>query len=236
VTPADVPAFPGSRLEVLEQAMEWVHRRVVRRLPDEEWIRSRFLRRTVAEVLADGYTLAYAPCVDRTLLTQAVLGRHEVDSYVIVHNSPTGLWHLVMELQLENGRWVFADYGTRESRLYEGRYRFARAQQEPPRLLRMRAPKYSPAIWDARPPLRFLAGMSVSLPTRFGWFISDLGSYRAGATASDYSLSDRLVRDPDQSVYGPLWRAHPVVSVDSPDVDCVDMSSIHLFLEQRARP
>lgn len=229
--PADVPTFSGSRLGVLEQTMEWVHWRVVRRLTDEDWIRSRFLRRTVAEVLADGYTLAFAPCVDRTLLTQAVLGGHDIDSYVILHDSPSGLWHLVMELELEDGNWVFADYGTRESRLYEGRYRFARVQKKPPRLLRMMAPKYSPEIWDARPPLRFLAGMRVDLPRRFGQFITDLGRYQVEMAAEEYSLNDRLVRDPDQSVYGPLWRAHPVVSVDSPDVDCVDMSGIHLFLQ-----
>jgi hypothetical protein len=234
VTPADVPRFAGSRLEVLEQTMEWVHRRVVRRLPDENWIRSRFLRRTIAEVLADGYTLAYAPCVDRTLLTHAVLGGHGVDSYVILHDSASGLWHLVMELELEDGSWVFADYGTRESRLYEGRYRFARAQKRPPRLLRMMAPKYSTDIWNARPPLRFLAGMRVDLPRRFGQFVADLGTYRAQAAAEEYSLDDRLVRDPDQSVYGPLWRAHPVVSVGSPSVYCVDMPGIHLFLEHRA--
>ncbi len=231
----DVPTFTGSRLEVLEQTMAWVHRRVVRRLPGEDWITRRFLRRTVAEVLADGYTLAYNPCVDRTLLTQAVLGAHDIDSYVILHDSASGLWHLAMELEMEDGSWVFADYGTRESRLYEGRYRFARAQKKPPRLLRMMAPKYSPEIWDARPPLRFLAGMKVDLGRRFGQFVADLDRYQDEMSVEKYSLDDRLVRDPDQSVYGALWRSRPVVSVGSPDVECVDMSDVHLFLERGAR-
>jgi hypothetical protein len=227
----DIPDLTGDRLEILEQAMQWVHRRVVRNLPDEDWIWHRFLRRTVAEVLADGYTLAYNPCVDRTLLTQAILGAHGIDSYVILHDSATGLWHLVMELQREDGSWVFADYGTRESRLYPGRYRYALAQQKPSRLMRMRAPKYGPQIWDSRPPLRLLAGMKADLARRFARFAADLYRYQDELAAEKFSLEDRLIRDPDQSVYGPVWRAHPVVSLGTPAVDCVDMPDVHLFLE-----
>ena len=234
MTPADVPKFSGSRLEILEGTMHWVHRRVARGLPDGDWLHSRFLRRTLAEVLADGHTLAYAPCVDRTLVTFAVLGEHAVDSYVILRVSQADLWHLVIELELEDGSWVFADYGTRESRLYPGRYRFARGQKRPPRLLRMMAPKCGQDIWDARPPLRFLTGMSADLPRRFSEFAADLERYRREMAAGQYDLGDRLIREPGQSVYGDLWRTRPVVSIDSPDVDCVDMPGIHLFLERRA--
>lgn len=230
--PPDVPAFSGPRAEILGLTMEWVHENVRRSLPDPTWIRERFLRRTIAEVVTDGFTLAYAPCVDRSLVTAAILGEHGIEMYVVLHDAPNGTWHLIMEVPLEDGSWLWGDYGTHESRLYPGRYRYGQLEDRIPRLLRMKGPKPGPRAWDSRPPLRFLAGMGVDLGGRFGRFTGELQGYRDSVDTEAFSLTDTLIRNPDDSIYAEVWRTRKVVAVGDPEVNCVDLSPIHLYLER----
>ncbi len=212
--------------------MTWVHSHVVRRLPDEVWIRTRFLRRTIGEIIEDGFTLAYAPCVDRSLTTMAILGFAGVESYVVFHDAPSGIGHLVMEVQLEDGSWMWCDYLARESRLYDGRYRFGQVPDNIPRLLRLKGPRYHAEIWDASPPLRLLASVGLDLGRRFARLEEALPKYQEWVHTDEFSLSDRLVRQPNQSVYADIWRARRVVTIDSVESNCIDLSDVHLVLQR----
>ena len=231
--PKDLPSFGGPRLTMLEALMGWVHAKVVRTLPDEAWIRQKFLRRSIREVLDDGFTLAYAPCVDRTLVTSAVLGTLGIEPYIILHDGINGTWHLILEVQAEDGSWIWADYGNRESRLFEGRYRYAELRDGfTSRLVRLKGPRFSDSIWDGRPPLRFLAGAGVDLRAHFKRFDRELLSYRRELEGREYSLVDHLVRAPEDSVFAEAWRTRKLIRLGDPGVHFADLSSVHLYLDQ----
>lgn len=235
VEPNGVPGLRGSRVQILEETIKWVHRRVARALPDETWIRQRFLRRTLGEVVHDGFTLANASCIDRTLVTTAILARHSVDSFIIVSNWPSGRLHLTIELEREDGSWVWADYGSNESRLFEGRFWYARVPGNVPQLARMRSPRYTPAIWDSRPPMRFLNGMGVAIAPRFDRFERSLIQRRLEWQSPVFNLRDRLVRRPEDSEYAHRWRDYKVVQLGELGVDFLDLHFMHLYLEHDER-
>jgi hypothetical protein len=227
----DLPAFEGTRLEIVEQTIEWVHLSVARALPSEEWIRARFLRRTIGEIITDGFTLAYMPCLERTLVTMAMLGRHGIECNLLLEEFPGCVWHFAIEVEREDGSWVFADYQNRESRLIDGRYRYALVPESIPRFMRIRGPKFSPDIWNARPPLRMLASMGVSLSMRYDRFCQLRDSYQAQVLAGEYSLGDRLVRDPADSMWAELWANYPILEARQSDGRYADFPDVRLYLE-----
>jgi hypothetical protein len=229
--PATLPAFAGARQAVLEQTVAWVHSHVVRALPDEEWIRQRFLQRTVGEIISDGFTLAYMPCLERCLVTAAILGHHGIDTYFVLHDQPGGLWHFAIELRLESGAWVWADYSSRESRLFDGPYRYFEKPDSIPRFMRIMGPRRSPDIWRSRPPLRFLAGIGVSLSSRYTRFCEMRESYLEKFRSGEYQLSDHLVRDPADSVYAADWVRYGALEVGQGNGAYADLTKIHLYLE-----
>jgi hypothetical protein len=226
-----LPRFSGSRLEVTEQIMMAVHELVARILPDEQWIREKYLRRSIGEILADGFTLAHGPCLDRTLVTAALLGAHGIYSYLLIQEMPSGRAHVIQEVQLEDGTWIWFDYAKDETRLISGRYRYARIPGREPRFIRIGAPKFSERIWRQRPHVGLIGGMAMSLSARCELFREAQADLVDQLRLGTFSVVDHVVRSPSDSVAADAWSRYPVVGADYDKERYTDLSNVALYLE-----
>lgn len=175
-----LPALWGRTSDVVLQVIEWVHEHVRKIEPDEQWLRSRFLRRSVLEILDEGNTFCLGPCPERTLVASAALSLNDIEHELVLHEREvpgTGppIVHMAIELETEQGRSWF-DFGMWESKFFHGAYSFRADIERTIGVQRVRLP---PAEWlcAARP-----EDLSALLPRRESerdpkveWYVGDLG-------------------------------------------------------------
>lgn len=126
----DLPVFYGPPIAKVHSAIEWIHSRIKKTVWDVERLRKNYMRRTPAEILNDGDTLAIAPCPDRTVIAALLLRHNAVPFNLILHESEsqeTGLEpptiHLAVEIENRAERYWF-DFFALETRFVQGSYSF----------------------------------------------------------------------------------------------------------------
>lgn len=127
---ADLPVFYGHPIAKVHSAIDWIHNKVKKSVWDGARLREHFMRRTPAEILNDGDTLAIAPCPDRTVIAALLLRHNNVPFNLILHESESedaGLEpptiHLALELEDRAGMYWF-DFFALETRFVRGSYSY----------------------------------------------------------------------------------------------------------------
>jgi hypothetical protein len=154
--PTDIglPAVWGESTDLLVHLMEWVHRRVRKIAPDEQWVRERYMKRSALELLSEGTTLSLGPCPERTLVASTALSLWGVQHQVVFHERQilgTGppTVHMVIEVDTDSGPY-WLSFGAWESKLLAGEYSFREDIERTISLRRIQAP-FSEELLRARP-------------------------------------------------------------------------------------
>jgi hypothetical protein len=126
--PIEVPALWGRSPDLVLHVIDWVHRHVRKIEPDGRWLRERYLRRTVLEVLAEGTTFCLGPCPERTLAASVVLSLNGIGHRLVAHERQvpgTGppLVHMALELDTDDGPY-WLDFAMWETKFCRGTYTF----------------------------------------------------------------------------------------------------------------
>jgi hypothetical protein len=177
---AHLPALWGRTSDAVLQLIEWVHEHVRKIEPDEQWLRSRYLRRSVLEILEEGNTFCLGPCPERTLVASAALSLNGIEHELVLHEREvpgTGppIVHMAIELETERGLSWF-DFGMWESKFFRGGYSFRADIERTIGVQRVRLPP-GEWLWKAKPD-----ELSALLPRReserdpkVDWYVGDLG-------------------------------------------------------------
>jgi hypothetical protein len=159
--------------------MEWVQRGVGKIIPDEQWLRERYLQRSAAELLAEGTTFAWAPCPERTLVAVCALGLHGVPHRVVVHERQVPgagppITHMAIELDTDDGPFWF-DFSRQESKFCTGTYTFRADIERTIRVDRIDVP-FTPEMLALRPvDLMSIVRISqADQDMKVNWFVGDL--------------------------------------------------------------
>ncbi|MFH8748015.1 hypothetical protein ACH4GK_30795 [Streptomyces rimosus] len=217
----EVPALWGRPTDAVAHLMDWVHQHVRKALPDERWMRTRFLKRSVPDILAEGTTYCLRPCAERTLVAATVLSLHGFRHRIVTHERrlaglgpPSG--HLAIEFDTEHGPYWF-DFGTWESKFFAGTYTFRQEIGRTTAVKRVRSPfgqdTLHTAFCDLMPllPSRVTAA---DLEQGKEWFIR-----KELPHARPRHLSDRIVFSKEASRYTPRWQRLGLPEPDGPASD-----------------
>jgi hypothetical protein len=177
--PVVLPALWGPTTSAVLYLMEWVHRHVRKIAPDETWLRTRYLKRTLLELLAEGTTFCLGPCPERTLVASAALSLSDIPHELVLHERQvpgTGppIVHMAIELDTEQGPHWF-DFGMWESKFFPGAYTFRKDIERTIGVQRVRLP-HARHLLDAT-----FDDLSSMLPRReserdakVDWYVPDL--------------------------------------------------------------
>lgn len=188
--PAVMPRFAGGGLDVLVATVDHVQAAVRRELWSIDRVRAEFGRRSAIAILDDGGTFAFAPCPERTLVATAILRGHGIEPTLVYHERRVfgfgpSTAHFAIEVDVD-GEPYMADFGTWESRLLPGRYRFAADWEETITLDRIPDPDVDPRVTT----VQGLVGGSVTdaldMTEKLEWYRSQLEKPRDGI------LTDRI--------------------------------------------
>jgi len=177
--PADLPPVWGRASDVVLYLIEWVHQRVRKIVPDERWLRERYMRRSVLEMLAEGTTLCIGPCPERTLVAAAALSLRGMPYRIVVHERqilgggpPTV--HFAIEID-DDGSPFWFDFGSWESRFYPGTYTY-RANIERNIMLRRFELPFSEQLLGVRADqmMHMAQTREVSLERKLDWYLGEL--------------------------------------------------------------
>ena len=179
-TPAgqiSMPALWGRSPDMVLSMIEWIHRSVRKIIPDEQWMRERYLRRTMLELLAEGTTFCWAPCPERTFVAASVLGLYGVPYRLVVHErqvpgaGPPSV-HMAIELDLD-GKPYWFDFSRWESKFFAGTYTFRTDIERTLGINRIEVP-FSRELLNSKPgELMNIVG-DTKWAEKVDWFVGDL--------------------------------------------------------------
>ncbi|MCR3752080.1 hypothetical protein LX88_006074 [Lentzea californiensis] len=197
-----LPMFCGSQLDVALAVVDFVHDSVRKTVWDADRIRESYLRRSVSEILADGDTMVFGPCPDRTFVASCLLGTHGVDHVLVYHERRVPGYgpstaHLALEMTL-NGTGFMMDFGTRESRLIPGGYHFTEELEETIALKRIPLRSFDPDGVAPYQLLQHVVSDKIDPELKLDWYVKQSRNFRPDA------LRDRVALDQRYSVYHEL--------------------------------
>ncbi len=184
--------------------VDFIHQSVVKSVWEPERIRAEYARRTVRQVLADGDTLAFGPCPDRTMVACAILDRHGVRPVVVYHERRVpgfgpSTAHLAMEVSVAGGDYMM-DFGSNESRLYRGGYTYNPDIEETIRLTRVEL-STGAADLDTLTPSALMASVAterIQVDQKFDYYEKQANRFRG------HVPEERLALDAEFSIYREL--------------------------------
>ncbi|WP_434444257.1 hypothetical protein [Lentzea sp. E54] len=197
-----LPVFCGSQLDVALAVVDFVHDSVRKTVWPADRIRESYLRRSVSEILADGDTMVFGPCPDRTFVASCLLGAHGIDHVLIYHERRVPGYgpstaHLALETTLD-GTGFMMDFGTRESRLIPGGYHFTEELEETIALKRIPLRSFDPDGVAPYQLLQHVVSDKIDPELKLDWYAKQSRNFRPDA------LRDRLALDQRYSVYHEL--------------------------------
>jgi hypothetical protein len=186
------PALWGRERDMVLFLIEWVHRQVRKIAPDEKWLRERYMRRSVLEVLAEGTTFCWAPCPERTFVASSVLAAHGLRHRLVLHErqvqgaGPPAA-HMAIELELD-GETHWFDFSRWESKFYAGAYAFRTDIERTISLQRVDMPFGEEMLATSPSDLaRLVTLKETDWDSKVEWFVGDL------AAIDDRVLEDRII-------------------------------------------
>ena len=198
------PFFCGTKLNVVLSLIDFIHQAVKKTVWPENRVRSTFARRTAAQVLADGDTLAFGPCPDRTLVALNVLRLHDINPSVVYHERRVpgfgpSTAHLALEMDLD-GEPFFMDFGSRESRLMQGGYYYS-PQIEETLVLKRITREFIGVDLARLTPYQLLGAVTserLDLEQKYRYYAE------RGARTTEVTIPDTLVFERKYSIYNKL--------------------------------
>jgi hypothetical protein len=177
--PVELPAVWGRTTDTVLYLIEWVHRRVRKITPDERWLRERYMRRSVLEVLAEGTTFGWAPCLERTFVASSALAKNGIPHRFVMHERQVpgagpAATHMAIELELDQGPyWI--DFSRWETKFCAGTYTFRKEIERTIKVERVELP-FGPALLSIRPEDlgRLIRYNGSEAELKMEWFVGDL--------------------------------------------------------------
>ncbi|MEU1626519.1 hypothetical protein ABZ746_14560 [Streptomyces sp. NPDC020096] len=196
----ELPALWGRSPDMVLHLIEWVHRRIRKIEPDERWLRERYLRRTVLEVLAEGTTFCLGPCPERTMAASVVLSMRGIGHRLVAHERQvfgTGppLVHLALELDTDDGpHWL--DFSMWETKFCRGTYTFRKDIERTIMLQRFDPPPARQLLHCRPEDLAHLVNSKESdRVSKVEWYMGDLGHI------DPRLMEEHLIFSPEASRY-----------------------------------
>ncbi|GGK75449.1 hypothetical protein [Mangrovihabitans endophyticus] len=175
-----LPPMWGSVGDTVLSLIEWVHTHVRKVEADAAWLRTRYLRRSVLEILAEGTTFCLGPCPERTLVASAALSLYGVRHRIVlherhVHGTGPPLVHMAIEVETEYGLH-HVDFSMWETKYFRGEYRFRADIERTIGLTRIQLPAAHLLLGATPDALATLVPRRESeRDAKVEWYLGDLG-------------------------------------------------------------
>ncbi|MEU4802867.1 hypothetical protein [Actinosynnema sp. NPDC023587] len=199
-----LPTLCGTGSDVLIGVVDFIHQAVVKSVWTPERIRRVYARRTVRQILADGDTLAFGPCPDRTLVACAILHRHGIRPVVVYHERRVpgfgpSTAHLALEVEVGGADYT-VDFGSHETRLVPGGYTYDPAIEETILLKRLEIPVGADALTTITPGevMAAVATERIQVDRKFEYYEKQAERYRGRVP------EERLALDVKHSIHREL--------------------------------
>ncbi|MGW8375225.1 hypothetical protein [Streptomyces sp. ODS28] len=178
--PVRMPALWGRSTDMVLGLIDWVHAHVRKVEPDEQWLKERYVRRSVLEILAEGTTFCLGPCPERTVVASAVLSLNGVGHRLVAHERHvpgTGppIVHMALELDLDEGPF-WLDFTMWETKFIPGAYTFRKDIERTIGLTRIQLPPGDLLLHAKPDDLAHLVPRKESQrEAKVEWYVPDLG-------------------------------------------------------------
>jgi len=194
-----LPRFWGRPLDVVCHVIDWVHAAVVKRAWDDDRIRSRYLQRTVPEILADGDTLVLGPCPDRTFVAASILRAHDIPFQVVFHERHVAAYgpptaHIAIEIT-DGARPYWFDFGYRESRFLTGTYFYKPELEETIQIVRFPSGNIDLFALRVEDVFRLVSPRRINMDLKLDWYCDQMRGFNPEL------LEDHVIYDQAYSVY-----------------------------------
>jgi hypothetical protein len=176
-----------------------VHRTLPKRAWSDERIRSRYLQRSVVEILTDGDSFVLGPCPERTFVAAAVLTHHRVPYQIVYHERHIAAYgpptaHIAVEIE-HDGKPFWFDFGYRETRFLPGTYFYKPEIEETIQILRFPSSLFDPLTLSADDVFRLVSPQRIEMRDKLDWYCAQMRGMNPEL------LQEHLIYNLDYSLY-----------------------------------
>jgi hypothetical protein len=195
-----LPRFYSSPLNIVHHTIDYIHRHVVKSPWDEQRLRTRFVQRSVQEILQDGDAFVFGPCPARTLVAIAILNHNNIPHQIVYHERkiigggpPTA--HFALEI-IDQGLTYMFDFGYRETRFLKGPYFYHQEFEETIKLVRFQGQAFDVLNMPTEAIKNLIiAPERINMTETFDWYCQKMLDF------DERLLRDRIIYDMQYSHY-----------------------------------